>query len=1036
MRRKPIIIGMLAAIAFAGCTDLINYEERFNQVDEKVENLEERVTALEELCRTMNSNISALQTLVAALQENDCITSVSPITEGGEVVGYTINFAKGESITIYHGEDGRDGTDGTNGTNGEDGRDGTSPVIGVRMDDDGIYYWTLNGEWLTNENGDRVQASATDGTDGRDGADGTTPELKIEDGYWFISYDGGASWTELGRASGEDGVNYCNFFQSITETDDEVLFTLADGSTIAVLKERAFSLEIDTDRIDYSAGLSYVIGFRVNGATPETTVELVASNDLRATLVSYALEDSVGVGEICVDMPKTIVEHATVAVLVSDGRSKVVMKSIHFDYEGCDDIEDGVLYITSGEALDFPVEGGTLSVTLQTNLSYRVELDASVGEWLTVAETRAELRQECLTFTAAANEGASRNGFVYLINMADNSIAQTLYVSQRADTTQLDEVITFADATFESYMIANFDLNKDGVLSRGEALEVKSVKVPTSVADLSGLEYCINLTSLNCESNSKLTSLNTSTLVNLETLNIYSSKITEIDLSHNPRLRSLNVEWAYLESLDVSHNNELEELNARYLDDLTNYSLELKNHPRLETVNLYASEFAQLDVTGCPNLYYLSCYSNNLTELDLSKCEKLEYLDCYYNSLTELDLTANKNLIELNCSSNKLTSLDLHACMKLRKLEFSGNLLTEVNMGSLPYITSLTINTYHRSLYTMKVTGELLTSLTITNDDASSMFFLNGFDLDTPNLKSLTVNGYYHAVADFSAVPTVEALSLSSCYVCDVYLEKNKALTSFRLYGGKYNRGLVDYNKYIKSLDFSENTNLQSITISNVDLESINVKKCKSLKSLSLSSAYVSPLDLSDMPSLETIVAYNNNLGSLDVSGCTSLSTIECYGDKLTYINMSGCTSLATLDCRSNLLTALSVPANVRTIDCSSNQFETLDLRDCTSLETLNCYNNQLTLLRVPTDIQGLNCSNNQLTTLDLEGCVAVKYVNCENNLFETLDVSPCVAMTSLNCSDNKFLKILYMAEGQSIEGITYRRSTSCIPEATEIVVK
>lgn len=106
------------------------------------------------------------------------------------------------------------------------------------------------------------------------------------------------------------------------------------------------------------------------------------------------------------------------------------------------------------------------------------------------------------------------------------------------------------------------------------------------------------------------------------------------------------------------------------------------------------------------------------------------------------------------------------------------------------------------------------------------------------------------------------------------------------------------------------------------------------------------------------------------------------------------------------------------------------------TLQTLNCYNNQLTSLRVPTGIQGLNCSNNQLTTLDLEGYAAVRYVNCEYNLFETLDVSPCMAMTSLNCSDNKFLKILYMAEGQSIDGITYRRSTSCIPEATEIVVK
>ena len=44
-----------------------------------------------------------------------------------------------------------------------------------------------------------------DGQDGQDGKDGVTPQLKIEDGYWYISYDNGTTWTQLGKATGEDG---------------------------------------------------------------------------------------------------------------------------------------------------------------------------------------------------------------------------------------------------------------------------------------------------------------------------------------------------------------------------------------------------------------------------------------------------------------------------------------------------------------------------------------------------------------------------------------------------------------------------------------------------------------------------------------------------------------------------------------------------------------------------------------------------------------------------------------------------------------
>ena len=79
-----------------------------------------------------------MQTIVTALQNNDYITSVDPLTENGKVVGYTIKFAKSNPIVIY---------------NGKDGADGNTPVIGVKKDTDGIYYWTLDGEWLTDEKG-------------------------------------------------------------------------------------------------------------------------------------------------------------------------------------------------------------------------------------------------------------------------------------------------------------------------------------------------------------------------------------------------------------------------------------------------------------------------------------------------------------------------------------------------------------------------------------------------------------------------------------------------------------------------------------------------------------------------------------------------------------------------------------------------------------------------------------------------------------------------------------------------------------------
>lgn len=127
---------------------------------EQLADHEQRIQTLETLCRQMNTNITSLQTIVDALQQNDYIKSVTPVQEGSEVIGYTIEFVKNGSITIYHGKNGQNGADGQDGAPGQDGH---TPVIGVQQDADGKYYWTLDGEWLLDADGNKIPTTGENG---------------------------------------------------------------------------------------------------------------------------------------------------------------------------------------------------------------------------------------------------------------------------------------------------------------------------------------------------------------------------------------------------------------------------------------------------------------------------------------------------------------------------------------------------------------------------------------------------------------------------------------------------------------------------------------------------------------------------------------------------------------------------------------------------------------------------------------------------------------------------------------------------------
>lgn len=207
------------------------------------------IAALKEQCNRLNGDVADLQQLVSALAAGDCITDCIALTDG---TGYTLVFKSGKTVMIncnaagqngQNGQNGKDGKDGIDGKDGKDGQDGSTPSIGVAQDTDGNWYWTLDGEWLLDDSGNKVKANGTDGKDGRDGADAPVPMFKIENGMWNISLDGGASWTEIGKATGEDGkdgrdgedgAGDASFFKDVIVGAESITFVLADGSAITL----------------------------------------------------------------------------------------------------------------------------------------------------------------------------------------------------------------------------------------------------------------------------------------------------------------------------------------------------------------------------------------------------------------------------------------------------------------------------------------------------------------------------------------------------------------------------------------------------------------------------------------------------------------------------------------------------------------------------------------------------------------------------------------------------------------------------------
>lgn len=237
------MLAVAAMVMACSCTDALK---------ERIDSLEARVEALE---AKVQANVDAIEKLVAASNSAVTINSVQTTDNG-----YVISFSDGTTATIANGADGKDGDKGS------DGKDGSTPVIGV-TEIDGVLYWTVNGTPLKNGN-DYVPVTGQKGNDGTAGKDGITPKFKVEDGKWFVSYDNGASWEEVGPA-----VTVVESSIEVTETETEYIFVFGDGKEIRIPKTTCdLTLRLVTDKVRIQAGRTTEFGYVLSGADETTHV--------------------------------------------------------------------------------------------------------------------------------------------------------------------------------------------------------------------------------------------------------------------------------------------------------------------------------------------------------------------------------------------------------------------------------------------------------------------------------------------------------------------------------------------------------------------------------------------------------------------------------------------------------------------------------------------------------------------------------------------------------------------------------------------
>ena len=273
-------------------------------------------------------------------------------------------------------------------------------------------------------------------------------------------------------------------------------------------------------------------------------------------------------------------------------------------------------------------------------------------------------------------------------------------------------------------------------------------------------------------------------------------------------------------------------------------------------------------------------------------------------------------------------------------------------------------------------------------------------------------------------------------------------------------------NLQLKSLDISQNTNLEKLYCAHNDFKTIDLSNCPKLleainsgelelenndeqyvvKDVFRIDSFVQttpqlfdplpePVEGEDIPIDEWHFpdpVFRSYVQSLDNDGDKTLSKEERsnlldYQKSIKVYTLRGIEyfpslkTLTILEYSSKKLRALDLSANTELtkLVCTGTALTELDLSNNTLLRQIDCSNNRLQSLSLGTNssLVKLDCSNNSLTSLDVSHATSLNQLTCSSNRIASLDVSQNTMLTDLICNSNQ-LEELHIDQNTELKSL------------------
>lgn len=568
------------------------------------------------------------------------------------------------------------------------------------------------------------------------------------------------------------------------------------------------------------------------------------------------------------------------------------------------------------------------------------------------------------------------------INYIDLSWDKNASVDTKIKSVNLSRLTGVKEIAIDTNQLTNLDVSKNTSATsvKADNNQLESITLPETGAE------------------SVLKTLSVQNTINADgTLN-GNNQLLAADFASAPNLTSLNLSYntvlGWFDTFSIAENTKLTTLNITGCE-LDESNFDFSKFPALKTLNANFNKFKSIDLTGIAKKAYVYLNDNELTSVIPSEgIGRLQIKNNYFTftNLPEVTLTglnfAYAPQHDIPVGLGKGAKVDLASQALDGKTVYKwmqGE--TELEAGTA-YTVDNGVFTFKQPLNhaVCEMTNEKFPSLTLKSSEVTSPEFLEAiatFTVSYDPANELPVH-----IEAFSLLPEGTSLqvgagdgSVSAPVIAPTSDNWDGAIfdvvpagTVISLYGDdSLEKLLISCNsdRYpIDGADISKLTKLESLSISNNNLTTIDLSANKALKSLSLPSNKLGALTL-DLPALTSLTLNNyatsgeNRLEGSDFSKCQALTSINLNYTGLTSFDLSKLPALKSAYLTGNEIASIDLPANenLTYISLNANKLTALDASASAPKMTIYANDNNLTEVKVPAEYAGsISVKNNKLT--------------------------------------------------------------------------